>query len=206
MGVADALWWSVWWKWMVVWAVTVGLLIGAVIVLVNGWRDRPVYRHRAVRTVLYLSQKAVSDFRVVDPGGPAAEITAIMAALAAADDLVHVDLRTRHIGTGGQGSAALGDRLGRDPAQRRLRDLDGFMLVRGSFRRVDETPTVITLAAPYGDPPELGEAPMVLIDCPRDELHRDLPDGAFVAYCLAKPRDWNRRERRLVLDPIALFH
>ncbi|WP_018682372.1 hypothetical protein [Actinokineospora enzanensis] len=201
----DPLWWGVWWPWALLWLVTFGCVLVAGTVLLVEYTGRPRYRHRPVRVGYFLDRAPLGDLPTGPEDTPAEEITDILAALDAADELVHVDLRALELGVGRPGSRALGDRFGRDPRRRRLRDLDGFVVLKGSFRAVAQNADTVTLAAPFGDPPDPAQAPRVQVTCRLADLRTRLPEGVFAAYCLARPLDWKRRDRRLVLAPVALF-
>ena len=204
----DPLWWSVWWPWALVWTLTVACLIGLAVVVWWPGVGRSARRYRVLRVGYHLDRAAVADLHRsgYGPGlddldaDPADLIRTVLALLDAADDLVQVDLGTSTVGTARPESGLLAGQ-----PQWRLRDLDTFLVLRGTFREVANAVGTVTLAAPYGDPADPAMAAQVQLTCRVDDLHTDLPAEPFPAYCLAKAHGWNRRDRRLVVDPIALF-
>ncbi|MCP2269878.1 hypothetical protein [Actinokineospora diospyrosa] len=139
--------------------------------------------------------------RYITTAEPIAVIGVLLDVLGAADGVVHVDLRKRTIVR----NAAL-TRVNGDAATLRLRAIDDYVSVRGSFRVSEQSGSRTVLLAPFGDPDDPEEGPQVRIECHQDGLRDDeIPDGPFQARCLGKVQSWKAGTGELVIRPIAIF-
>ncbi|MEV6396233.1 hypothetical protein AB0M39_15895 [Streptomyces sp. NPDC051907] len=138
---------------------------------------------------------------------PISVIGTIMHVLEEEDVIVHADLVNQTVRRNvalAAGLASLGGtRSARDPV--RLRDIEDFVLIRGRFRKISESPESTVFLAPYGDPDGAGETPRVRVTCATEGLRNEVPRGAFSARCLGKVQDWNADEAVLEVQAMAIF-
>ncbi|MEO3974449.1 hypothetical protein [Streptomyces sp. CAU 1734] len=138
---------------------------------------------------------------------PISVIGLIMDVLEAKDVIVHVDLVNGTIRRNAALANALAT-LGPSAAPSgtvRLRDIEDFVLIRGRFRRIAESPDSIVLLAPYGDPEDPSRGPRVRVVCATEGLRAEVPQGAFSARCLGKVQDWNAADAVLEVQAMAIF-
>ncbi|MFF8957605.1 hypothetical protein [Streptomyces sp. NPDC014894] len=138
---------------------------------------------------------------------PISVIGVIMDVLEAKDVIVHVDLVNQTVRRNAALAGALSLRGGPGPAPQdvRLRDIEDFVLIRGRFRKISESPDSTVLIAPYGDPDDPARGPRVRLVCVTEGLRNEVPDGAFSARCLGKVQDWNAPEQILEIQAMAIF-
>lgn len=145
--------------------------------------------------------------RYLEVAEPISVIGVIMDVLEAKDVIVHVDLVNQSV----RRNAALTNALatlggsGSSPGAVRLRDIEDFVLIRGRFRKISESPDSTVLLAPYGDPDDPAQGPRVRVTCATEGLRNEVPGGAFSARCLGKVQDWNAREAILEVQAMAIF-
>ncbi|GLZ42687.1 hypothetical protein [Actinokineospora sp. NBRC 105648] len=139
--------------------------------------------------------------RYITTAEPIEVIGVLIDALDAADGVVHVDLRNQTMVRTGAVAAAQ-EKEG--SATVRLRQLDGYVSVRGVFRMTEHNGGRPVFLAPFGDPDDPGAGPQLRVECHQDGLRDDeIPEGPFHARCLGKVQSWNSGE--LVVRPIAIF-
>ncbi|WP_158842694.1 hypothetical protein [Saccharothrix deserti] len=136
---------------------------------------------------------------------PIAVIGVLMAALESADGVVHVDLRRLTL----RRNTALEQHLRSldgPPISARLRWIDSYVSVKGTFRMDSERDGTTVFLAAFGAQDNPEEGPQMRIACNsaglRDEL---VPEGAFNARCLGRVQAWKAEEGHLVIRPIAMF-
>jgi hypothetical protein len=139
---------------------------------------------------------------------PISVIGVVMDVLEKNDVIVHVDL----VGETVRRNAALArapanhSRSGASPAQTvRLRDIEDFVLIRGRFRKIGESPESTVFLAPYGDPDDPSSGPRVRVTCATEGLRNEVPQGTFSARCLGKVQDWNAADSVLEVQAMAIF-
>ncbi|WP_245703308.1 hypothetical protein [Streptomyces lushanensis] len=146
---------------------------------------------------------------------PISVIGIIMDVLEEKGVIVHVDLVNRAVGRNGALDSALaalpGGGSGADSgpvASRRtvrLRDIEDFVLIRGRFRKISESPETTVFLAPYGDPENPAEGPHVRVTCATEGLRTEVGRGTFSARCLGKVQDWNAEDAVLEVQAMAIF-
>ncbi len=144
--------------------------------------------------------------RYISDAEPISVIGVLLDVLESADGVVHVDLRHRTVLRNDALAQALGDRAG--AAEPRLREIDAYVSVRGVFRLADPDQQVdgkTVFLAPFGDPDDPAQGPQVRIECHREGLRDEIPQGPFRARCLGKVQSWKAADGVLVLRPIAVF-
>ena len=87
----------------------------------------------------------------------------------------------------------------------RLRDIEDFVLIRGRFRKIGESPESTVFLAPYGDPADPAAGPRVRVTCATEGLRNEVPQGTFSARCLGKVQDWNAEDAVLEVQAMAIF-
>ncbi|MFF8841513.1 hypothetical protein ACF08N_02105 [Streptomyces sp. NPDC015127] len=139
---------------------------------------------------------------------PISVIGVVMDVLEKKDVIVHVDLVGETVRRNAALARALADhpRSGTSPAQNvRLRDIEDFVLIRGRFRKIGESPESTVLLAPYGDPDDPSSGPRVRVTCATEGLRNEVPRGTFSARCLGKVQDWNAADSVLEVQAMAIF-
>ncbi|MFD8965622.1 hypothetical protein ACFV0C_11540 [Streptomyces sp. NPDC059568] len=150
---------------------------------------------------------------------PISVIGIIMDVLEEKDVIVHVDLVNRAVrrngaldnalaalpGGGSGAGAGSGSRSGASRQTVRLRDIDDFVLIRGRFRKIAESPETTVFLAPYGDPENPAEGPHVRVTCATEGLRTEVGQGTFSARCLGKVQDWNAEDAVLEVQAMAIF-
>jgi hypothetical protein len=158
------------------------------------------------------SREVVS--RYLEEAEPISVIGVVVAALEREHVVVHADLTRQAVRRNTALAKALDTAYGSDrvPHTVPLDDLvDPFVLIRGRFRKTDETdesgtPQAIELTARYGSPADPGQGPRVRVACRTSGLRSgDVPGGSFTARCLGKVRHWNAAEGVLEVDALAIF-
>ncbi|MFC5152378.1 hypothetical protein [Streptomyces amakusaensis] len=145
--------------------------------------------------------------RYLEVAEPISVIGVIIDVLEAKDVIVHVDLVNQTV----RRNAALANALslqgrpGPGPRTARLRDIEDFVLIRGRFRKISESPESTVLLAPYGDPDDPSRGPRVRVVCATEGLRDEVPGGAFSARCLGKVQDWNAADQTLEVQAVAIF-
>ncbi|WP_344175399.1 hypothetical protein [Streptomyces albidochromogenes] len=123
--------------------------------------------------------------------------------------IVHVDLPGGTIRRNAALARALADRppaAGSGPQTTvRLRDIDDFVLIRGRFRKISETPESTVFLAPYGDHEDPSRGARVRVTCATEGLRNEVPRGTFSARCLGKVQDWNAEDGVLEVQAMAIF-
>ncbi|MEU9717173.1 hypothetical protein [Streptomyces sp. NPDC047976] len=150
--------------------------------------------------------------RYLEVAEPISVIGLVMDVLEEKDVIVHVDLVNqtvlRNKALAKALAAAPETRPARPgPARRdiRLRDIEDFVLIRGRFRKIDDTPEGTVFLAPYGDPEDPARGPRVRVTCATEGLRNEVPKGPFSARCLGKVQDWNAEEAVLEVQAMAIF-
>ncbi|MET9511813.1 hypothetical protein ABZX62_25680 [Streptomyces flavidovirens] len=140
---------------------------------------------------------------------PISVIGVIMDVLEEKNVIVHVDLPGETIRRNAALTRALADR---PPAASsspqttvRLRDIEDFVLIRGRFRKISESPESTVFLAPYGDPDDPSRGPRVRVTCATEGLRNEVPQGTFSARCLGKVQDWNAEDGVLEVQAMAIF-
>ncbi|MGP3951787.1 hypothetical protein [Streptomyces sp. 7N604] len=139
---------------------------------------------------------------------PISVIGLIVDVLERKDAIVHVDL----VGRAVRRNRALADELAARPGPAgrvravRLQDMEPFVLIRGRFRKIDETTESTVFLAPYGAPedPEHGRY-HVRLRCATEGLRNEVPAGPFRARCFGKVENWNSEEGVLEVLAFAIF-
>ncbi|MFI2369463.1 hypothetical protein [Streptomyces sp. NPDC018833] len=139
---------------------------------------------------------------------PISVIGVVMNVLEKKDVIVHVDL----VGETVRRNAALARALAGHPRSAasaaqtvRLRDIEDFVLIRGRFRKIGESPESTVFLAPYGDPDDPSAGPRVRVTCATEGLRNEVPRGTFSARCLGKVQDWNAGDSVLEVQAMAIF-
>lgn len=146
--------------------------------------------------------------RYMEVAEPISVIGLIVDVLEKNDVIVHVDLVTETVRRNAAlARAAAGHRRsGASPAQSvRLRDIEDFVLIRGRFRKIGESPESTVFLAPYGDPDDPSSGPRVRVTCATEGLRNEVPQGTFSARCLGKVQDWNAADSVLEVQAMAIF-
>ncbi len=142
--------------------------------------------------------------RYMEVAEPISVIGLIMKVLEEKRVIVHVDLPSQCVtrspallrtASGGQGAV-------------RLRDIEGFVLIRGRFRATGDDPDSAgstVFLAPYGDPADPSRGPRVRVTCATEGLRNQVPRGTFSARCLGKVQEWNPDEGVLEVQAMAIF-
>lgn len=140
---------------------------------------------------------------------PISVIGIIMDVLEENDVIVHVDLTGGTVTRNTALARALSNRpggAGRSSQQNvRLRDIEDFVLIRGRFRKIGESPEATVFLAPYGDPEDPAAGPRVRVTCATEGLRNEVPRGTFSARCLGKVQDWNSDDAVLEVQAMAIF-
>ncbi|MET9520125.1 hypothetical protein [Streptomyces sp. NPDC002994] len=139
---------------------------------------------------------------------PISVIGVIMDVLEEKNVIVHVDLAGETIRRNAALTRALADqsRTASPSAQAvRLRDIEDFVLIRGRFRKISESPESTVFLAPYGDPEDPSRGPRVRVTCATEGLRNEVPQGTFSARCLGKVQDWNAQDGVLEVQAMAIF-
>ncbi|WP_234382381.1 MULTISPECIES: hypothetical protein [unclassified Streptomyces] len=143
--------------------------------------------------------------RYLEVAEPISVIGLIMKVLEEKRIIVHVDLPS---GSVVRSPALLRTASGAQGAVR-LRDIEGFVLIRGRFRATGdggpERGGSTVFLAPYGDPADPSRAPRVRISCATEGLRNQVPRGTFLARCLGKVQEWNPEEGVLEVQAMAVF-
>lgn len=140
--------------------------------------------------------------RYLEVAEPISVIGLIMKVLEEKRAIVHVDLPSRSVThTTAPQRTASGVQGGVQ-----LRDVEGFVLIRGRFRATGAGEGSTVFLAPYGDPDDPSQGPRVRVTCTTDGLRNDVPQGAFSARCLGKVQEWNAAEGFLEVQAMAIFH
>lgn len=138
---------------------------------------------------------------------PISVIGVIMDVLEEKDVIVHVDLVNQSV----RRNTALVRELATLPGTAtsrqtvRLRDVEDFVLIRGRFRKIEESPQTTVFLAPYGDPDDPSQGPRVRVTCATEGLRNEVPRGTFSARCLGKVQDWNADDAVLEVQAMAIF-
>ncbi|MFE4170545.1 hypothetical protein ACFRR7_00610 [Streptomyces sp. NPDC056909] len=150
---------------------------------------------------------------------PISVIGIIMDVLEEKDVIVHVDLVNRTVrrngalvnalatlpGAGARPGAGTRPGTGGSRETVRLRDIEDFVLIRGRFRKIAESPETTVFLAPYGDPDDPAEGPHVRVTCATEGLRAEVGQGTFSARCLGKVQDWNATDAVLEVQAMAIF-
>jgi hypothetical protein len=138
----------------------------------------------------------------IEKAEPITVISMIVDVLAAANDIVDVDLTRQEVKAGAALSKALHPER---PAESvRLQQVDAFVSILGRFREVDRDAETATLEAPFGHPVDLTRASKVRIVCAAAGLRTSvLPSGR--SRCLGLVDDWDAESRTMTVHPIAVF-
>ncbi|MGW7199427.1 hypothetical protein [Streptomyces chryseus] len=140
---------------------------------------------------------------------PISVIGVVMDVLEERNVIVHVDLPGETIRRNAALARALADRppaAGAGPQTTvRLRDIDDFVLIRGRFRKISESPESTVFLAPYGDPEDPSRGARVRVTCATEGLRNEVPRGTFSARCLGKVQDWNAEDGVLEVQAMAIF-
>ncbi|TDC77374.1 hypothetical protein E1283_07495 [Streptomyces hainanensis] len=154
------------------------------------------------------SREVVS--RWLEVAEPISVIGVIVAALEREHVVVHADLLRRTVRRNEALVKTMGvaHGVGRLPEAVPLGDVDDFVLVRGRFRRSEQTPdspgtTVFT--APYGTDEDPTLTAHVRVTCRTTGLRTEVPSGAFSGRCLGKVGYWNPADGVLEVDALAIF-
>lgn len=150
--------------------------------------------------------------RYLEVAEPISVIGLVMDVLEEKDVIVHVDLVNQTV----LRNKALAKALAAAPEARparpgpadrdiRLRDIEDFVLIRGRFRKIGDTPEGTVFLAPYGDPEDPARGPRVRVTCATEGLRNEVPRGPFSARCLGKVQDWNAEEAVLEVQAMAIF-
>ncbi|MFG2875239.1 hypothetical protein ACGFYU_09560 [Streptomyces sp. NPDC048337] len=141
--------------------------------------------------------------RYLEVAEPISVIGLVMDVLEEKDVIVHVDLVQQTVLRNKALTKALAAapearpvRPGRARRDIRLRDVEDFVLIRGRFRKIDDTLSGTVFLAPYGDPEDPARGPRVRVTCATEGLRNEVPRGPFSARCLGKVQDWNAEEGR----------
>ncbi|MFE5709846.1 hypothetical protein ACFQ7J_03335 [Streptomyces sp. NPDC056501] len=148
--------------------------------------------------------------RYLEVAEPISVIGLIMKVLEEKRVIVHVDLPSRSVTR----STALLRTTPDAQGAVQLRDVEGFVLIRGRFRATEDSPpgpaptreASTVFLAPYGDPADPSQGPRVRVTCAREGLRNDVPQGPFSARCLGKVQEWNAAEGVLEVQAMAIFH
>ncbi|MEU3691307.1 hypothetical protein [Streptomyces narbonensis] len=143
--------------------------------------------------------------RYLEVAEPISVIGLIMKVLEEKRVIVHVDLPSRSVT---RSTALLRTASGaRDDV--RLRDVEGFVLIRGRYRTTGDEPAgggpSTVFLAPYGDPADPAQGPRVRVTCATEGLRTQVPQGTFSARCLGKVQEWNAAEGVLEVQAMAIF-
>lgn len=152
--------------------------------------------------------------RYLEVAEPISVIGLIMKVLEEKRVIVHVDLPSRSVT---RSTALLRTASGpRDTV--RLRDVEGFVLIRGRFRATDDVAAggvpaegipargdSTVFLAPYGDPADPARGPRVRVTCATEGLRNQVPQGTFSARCLGKVQEWDATEGVLEVQAMAIF-
>ncbi|MFJ8076724.1 hypothetical protein ACIQ7Q_22960 [Streptomyces sp. NPDC096176] len=140
---------------------------------------------------------------------PISVIGIIMDVLEEKDVIVHVDLVGETVTRNAALTRAMADHpRGTGTSSQtdvRLRDIEDFVLIRGRFRKIDESPESTVFLAPYGDPDDPALGPRVRVTCATEGLRNEVPRGTFSARCLGKVQDWNSDDAVLEVQAMAIF-
>ncbi|WP_328394384.1 hypothetical protein OHS70_05935 [Streptomyces sp. NBC_00390] len=138
---------------------------------------------------------------------PISVIGVIMDVLEQKDVIVHVDLVNQSVRRNTALVRGLATLHGTRASQRsvRLRDIEDFVLIRGRFRKIEESPETTVFLAPYGDPDVPARGPRVRVTCATEGLRNEVPRGNFSARCLGKVQDWNPDDAILEVQAMAIF-
>ncbi|MGW1493185.1 hypothetical protein [Streptomyces sp. NPDC002402] len=138
---------------------------------------------------------------------PISVIGIVMDVLEENDVIVHVDLVNETVRRNAALSNGLSALRGPGSSQQtvRLRDIEDFVLIRGRFRKIGESPESTVFLAPYGDPADPAAGPRVRVTCATEGLRNEVPQGTFSARCLGKVQDWNAEDAVLEVQAMAIF-
>ncbi|MFE4632053.1 hypothetical protein ACFRJ1_01570 [Streptomyces sp. NPDC056773] len=142
--------------------------------------------------------------RYMEVAEPISVIGLIMKVLEEKRVIVHVDLPSRSVT---RSPALLRTASTAARGEVRLRDIEGFVLIRGRFRATGEGPEggSTVFLAPYGDPADPAAGPRVRVTCATEGLRNQVPQGTFSARCLGKVQEWNPDEGVLEVQAMAIF-
>ncbi|WP_327302876.1 hypothetical protein OG730_04175 [Streptomyces sp. NBC_01298] len=155
--------------------------------------------------------------RYLEVAEPISVIGLVMDVLEEKDVIVHVDLVNQTVlrnkaltkalaaAPGARAPEARTARPGPAHPDVRLRDIEDFVLIRGRFRKIGDTPEGTVFLAPYGDPEDPARGPRVRVTCAAEGLRTEVPKGTFSARCLGKVQDWNAEEGVLEVQAMAIF-
>ncbi|MFE6837038.1 hypothetical protein ACFVFI_19675 [Streptomyces sp. NPDC057705] len=145
--------------------------------------------------------------RYMEVAEPISVIGLIMKVLEEKRVIVHVDLPSQSVTR----SPALLRTASGTQGEVRLRDIEGFVLIRGRFRATvdagaaqDRADSTVFLA-PYGDPADPTRSPRVQVTCATEGLRSQVPGGTFSARCLGKVQEWIPDEGVLKVQAMAIF-
>ncbi|MER5932548.1 hypothetical protein [Streptomyces sp. NPDC002054] len=142
--------------------------------------------------------------RYLEVAEPISVIGVIMKVLEEKRVIVHVDLPSQTVAR----STALLRTAADAQGSVRLRDIEGFVLIRGRFRTTGDGPAgdgSTVFLAPYGDPADPSRGPRVRVTCATEGLRNQVPQGTFSARCLGKVEEWNPEEGVLEVEAMAIF-
>ncbi|MFG2294412.1 hypothetical protein [Streptomyces sp. NPDC048603] len=142
--------------------------------------------------------------RYLEVAEPISVIGLIMKVLEEKRAIVHVDLPSLSVTR----STALLRTASAAQGTVRLRDIEGFVLIRGRFRTTGDEPegaASTAFLAPYGDPADPSRGPRVRVTCATEGLRSQVPEGTFSAHCLGKVQAWNPDEGVLKVQAMAIF-
>ncbi|MFE7553603.1 hypothetical protein [Streptomyces gardneri] len=139
--------------------------------------------------------------RYLEVAEPISVIGLIMKVLEEKRVIVHVDLPSRSVTR----STALLRTTSDARDDVRLRDVEGFVLIRGRYRATGDAGPSTVLLAPYGDPADPSQGPRVRVTFATEGLRTLVPQGAFSARCLGKVQEWNAAEGVLEVQAMAIF-
>ncbi|MEU2390298.1 hypothetical protein [Streptomyces sp. NPDC007369] len=142
--------------------------------------------------------------RYLEVAEPISVIGVIMKVLEDKHVIVHVDLPSQSVTR----STALLRTASAAQSAVRLRDIEGFVLIRGRFRTAGndaEGAGSTVFLAPYGDPADPSRGPRVRVTCATEGLRIEVPQGTFSAHCLGKIQEWKADEGVLEVQAMAIF-
>ncbi|MFE1905309.1 hypothetical protein ACFW96_16860 [Streptomyces gardneri] len=139
--------------------------------------------------------------RYLEVAEPISVIGLIMKVLEEKRVIVHVDLPSRSVTR----STALLRTTSGAGGDVHLRDVEGFVLIRGRYRATGDEGTSTVFLAPYGDPADPSQGPRVRVTCATEGLRTQVSQGTFSARCLGKVQEWNAAEGVLEVQAMAIF-
>jgi hypothetical protein len=143
----------------------------------------------------------------VEQADPLVVIDTVMDAMEKAGDVVHVDLTKQHDMSDRALRASLGELLDESANNYTVSvrlSQHRYVLLTGQFHRIGTVSGETAFLAPYESPAAANQRPRIRMTCSTGQ-HAEPTGTPFQGRCLGVVERWDRKERELVLRPIAIF-